>query len=79
MFTMSYKSNYPNRVSIINEIDTDDVTLTELFAYFVEMTRQMGYHMGSYENIVKELQECDKENYPIDMWACDIITDHNMR
>lgn len=78
MFTMSYKTTYPNKISITHEIDTDDITLTELFAYFVEMTREMGYHVGSYDNILKEISECD-DNYPIDVWASEIVVEHAMR
>ena len=78
MFTMHYNTTYPNHCSIVEEIENDDITLSELFAYFVEMTRKMGFHMGSWEHVIKEISECD-ENFPIDYWASDMMIEHAMR
>ena len=78
MFKMTYKTDYPNSIKVVSKIDDDDVSLTELFAYFVDMTQKMGYSMGSWEYVFDSVKECN-EDYPIDLWATDIMVDHTMK
>lgn len=73
-FTMLYEDNYGFNFSV--EID-EDANLTDCFARFVEMTRVIGYQPGSWDNILKHLdeQEINAHDYSLYNWASDTIYD----
>ena len=53
MFQMFYDNDYmPIEAKVCLE---DDINLTQLFSYFIEMTRMMGYHEDSWANVIKEI------------------------
>lgn len=70
---MKYKDN--NGLVVEYYLDDDDVTLTDIFAKFVDMTRIMGYQVGSWDRIIENLikYEIDAEDYSIFEWAWDTI------
>ena len=76
-YTPETKSIYSSsNISIDIDINDDAVCLAELFAYFVEFTRMIGYHEGSWNNILKELKdifENASDDYDIYLWAIDTI------
>lgn len=70
MFTMSYFEEYsPVSFSANINIDDDDITLTELFAYFVNMTEKIGYQPESWKVVLEDVNDAIKEGYSIQDWA----------
>lgn len=77
MLVMKNVSYNPNYNKIVTKIEAEDACLTELFAHFVIFTKQMGYHMNSWDRVFENVaKECDK-NYPIDLWALDTIFEYS--
>ena len=77
---MSLAMNY--KIDNLNcqiEIKNEDATLTEIFAHFVEMTRIMQYHPGSWEDVISKiykhcvLHEETTDDYDIFEWASNFI------
>lgn len=66
---LSYKNE--QGINIIIPI-SDDLTLTEVFARFVEFTRMVGYQSGSWTNIIQDLA-ADIDEYNIFDWASEVI------
>ena len=78
---MSLKMNYEmDNVNCQIEIKSDEATLTEIFAHFVEMTRIMQYHPDSWKYIIEEiykycvLHEDARSDYDIFEWAQDALS-----
>lgn len=72
------KNLYPSSdISIDISINDDAVCLAELFAYFVEFTRMIGYHEGSWDNLINEvnsiIQDESCKDYSMYSWAIDTI------
>ena len=75
-----YKDDYNKNADIEVGITVKDpdITLSQLFAVFVEMSRIAGYHSASWETIINELYgycvlHVDAaEDYDIYSWANDI-------
>lgn len=56
--------------------NADELTLSEAFSHFINLTRWMGYHEGSWQNIINELsseEEGINDAYNIWEWATDIL------
>ena len=67
---MSYFEEYsPVSFSVSINIDDDDITLTELFAYFVNMTEKIGYQPESWKVVLEDVNDAIKEGYSIQDWA----------
>lgn len=77
MFNISYFDEYfPVSFSTSINIDDNDITLTELFAYFVNMTEKIGYQPGSWETVFEDVNDAIKEGYSIQDWADCIIDNY---
>ena len=54
--------NEDNTIKRINMNIPADITLTKLFAYFVDFTRMIGYYPESWERTINEFaEEIDKD------------------
>ena len=70
MFTMSYfEECSPVNFSTSINIDDDYIALTELFAYFINMTEKIGYQPGSWEVVLEDVNDAIKQGYNIQDWA----------
>ena len=76
MFTITAKDDYFD-FEVQAKATNADATLEQLFAYFVEVCRGVGYYPESFHTLIKELyQEDFNKNYTIFNWASDYIIDH---
>lgn len=50
-------------------IDDDDITLTELFAYFINMTEKIGYRPNSWKDVLEDVNDTIKKGYSVQDWA----------
>ena len=57
--------------------DAEELTLSEMFSHFVQLTKCIGYHEGSWENVVKDVLDEKNginKNYTIWDWAMDTLS-----
>lgn len=76
MFIITFKDDHLD-FEVQAKVKDEDATLTQVFAYFVEVCRGAGYYPGSFHSLIKELsnEELD-ETYTIFNWASDYLVDH---
>ena len=56
--------------------NADELTLSEMLSHFINLTRWMGYHEGSWQSIINELSsetEGINDAYNIWEWAADVL------
>ncbi len=74
---MNYKEqNFNNPIEITQHLNDEDMNLTSFFAFFVNMTRMIGYNADSWNKIRNELNKCIDKEYNIYNWAIDITSDY---
>lgn len=76
MATVAFYYNDNNKTKVKIELDDENINLSQLFAEFVEFTRIMGYQPGSWENIIKELNQINfDQQYTINDWVTDVLVE----
>lgn len=76
MAMVHFTYNDKDKVNIQMNVDDENINLTQLFAYFVDFTRMMGYHPGSWARIIEQLNTTDlSDDYTINDWVNDILVE----
>jgi len=78
-FKMMYENEYEDSGNLKAMVEVnDDITLSNLFARFIDMTRIMGFHADSWETIIDDMYgSCvlhvdAAEDYNAYDWAQDV-------
>ena len=73
MVTFEFSSDYPSYESSHYKVKlSDDITLQQLFASFIDFVRVIGYYSSSWDKIIKDIADIPEvDNYDINDWAMD--------
>lgn len=77
MFKIIYEADneptFPFHAEMVINEDTDDCTLSTIFAHFIKMTEIAGYHPGSWDSIIGEITDTLESGCITKDWAFDVI------
>lgn len=76
MLEMKYTTKDNQYNFIVKIEDVDELTLSEIFSHFINLTRWIGYHEGSWQTIINKLsseEEGINSIYNIWEWAADTL------